>query len=64
MRRFKLFHRSFQFVQRSLDRFRFFLGANRFLGRSLHQTGDALGVLSMSLRNLGDGWLELRQQIQ
>src|SRR6266498_3072211 len=40
------------------------LGANRFVGRSLHQTRDALGVLVMRLRNLGDGWLELRQQIQ
>ena len=49
MRRLKGFHGLFQFVRKSLDPFRFFLGANRFLGRSLHQAGDALGILLMSL---------------
>ena len=46
------------------DQFRFFLGANRFLGRSLHQAGNALGMVMMSLRNLSDLRLELRQQAQ
>ena len=64
MRRFKIFHGLFQFVQKSVGVFRFFLGANRFVGRSLDQTSDAPGILVMRLRNLGDGWLELRQQIQ
>ena len=57
MRRFKIFHRLFQFVQMALGQFRFFLGANRFVRRSLNQTGDALGIVVMCLRNLGDGWL-------
>ncbi len=64
MRRFKVFHGLFQFVQKSLVQLRFRLGANRFFGRSFHQTSDAPGILVMRLRNLGDGWLELRQQIQ
>ena len=64
MRRLKIIHGLFQFVQKSVGVFRFFLGANRFLGRGLHKTGNAPGILVMSLRNLGDLWLELRQQIQ
>jgi len=64
MRGFKIFHGPLQFVQKSVGVFGFFLGANRLLGRSLHQASDAFGILVMRLRNLGDGWLELRQQVQ
>src|SRR5205823_4462354 len=35
MRRLKIIHGPFQFVQKSIGVFRFFLGANRFVGRSL-----------------------------
>ena len=64
MRRLKIFHGLFQFVQKFVRVFRFFLGANRFPGRSLNQASDAVGIFVMRLRNLGDGWLELRQQVQ
>jgi len=46
MRRFKALHGLCQFVQKLL--FRFFLGANRFLSRSLDQASDAPGILVMS----------------
>ena len=46
MRRFKPLHGLCQFVQKLL--FRFFLGANRFLSRSLDQASDAPGILVMS----------------
>src|SRR5438034_10596472 len=64
MRRLKIIRGPLQFTQKSVGVFRFFLGVNRFVGRSLHETSDAPGILVMSLRNLGYGWLELRQQVQ
>src|SRR6267378_7187399 len=64
MRRFKIFHGPLQFAQKSVGVFRFFLGVNRLLGRSLHETSYALSIVVMRLRNLGDGWLKLRQQIE
>src|SRR5437870_5922449 len=57
MRPFEIFRGLFQFVQKSLGQFRLFLVVNRFLGRSLDQTGDAPGIVVMRLRNLGDGGL-------
>jgi len=64
MRRFKILYRLFQFMQKSVGVFRFFLRVNRFVCRRLHQASDALGIFLMRLRNLGDCWLELRQQVQ
>ncbi len=49
MRRLKVFHGLFEFAQRMPDRFRLALGASCFVGRSLHKTGNAPGILVMSL---------------
>jgi len=49
MRPFEVFHGLSQFVRKSIEIFRTFLRASRFVRRSLDQTSDAFGMLAVGL---------------